>query len=60
MSLEEKAKAAGEQIKGKAQEKLGNITGDPETKAEGQENQTKGEARQTKEYVKDTLKDAVD
>jgi uncharacterized protein YjbJ (UPF0337 family) len=60
MSLEERAKAAGKNIEGKAQEALGNVTGDPEDKAEGQVKQTEAEARNLKEDVKDRVKDAID
>jgi uncharacterized protein YjbJ (UPF0337 family) len=60
MSLEEKAKAAAQNIEGKAQEAIGNVTGDPEDKAEGKVKQTTAEARQTKEDVKDKVKDAID
>ncbi len=60
MSEEEKGKATGENIMGKAKEALGNITGDPQTKAEGQADQAKGEARHTKENVKDSVKKALD
>jgi uncharacterized protein YjbJ (UPF0337 family) len=57
MSTEERGKATGENIVGKAKEVLGNITGDPETKAEGQADQAKSQARHTKEDVKDNIKD---
>ena len=57
MSTEERGKATGENIVGKDKEALGNITGDPETKAEGQGDQAKGEVRHTKEDVKDKIKD---
>jgi uncharacterized protein YjbJ (UPF0337 family) len=60
MSIEERAKAAGKNIEGKAQEALGNVTGDPEDKAEGQVKQTEAEARNLKEDVKDRVKDAID
>lgn len=59
MSTEERGKATGENLMGKAKEALGNITGDPQTKAEGQADQAKGEARHTKEDVKDNVKDAL-
>lgn len=59
MSTEEKGKATGENLMGKAKEALGNITGDPETKAEGQADQAKGQARHAKEDVKDNVKDAL-
>jgi len=59
MSTEERGKATGENIMGKAKEALGNITGDPQTKAEGQADQAQGEARHAKEDVKDSVKDAL-
>ena len=60
MSLEERAKAAGKNIEGKAQEALGNATGDPEDRAEGKVKQAEAEARNTKEDVKDKAKNMVD
>ena len=60
MYLEERAKAAGKNIEGKAQEALGNVTGDPEHQAEGQAKQAESNVRNTKEDVKDKVKDAVD
>jgi uncharacterized protein YjbJ (UPF0337 family) len=56
MSIEERAKATAENIEGKAQEAVGKVTGDPEDKTEGKAKQAKGEARHTKEDVKDSLK----
>lgn len=60
MSLEDRAKATGKNIEGKAQEALGNITGDPEDKAEGKAKQAEAQVRHTKEDVKDKAKDIVD
>ena len=60
MSAEDRAKATGKNIEGKAQEALGNITGDPEDKAEGKAKQTEAEARHAKEDVKDAVKKAID
>lgn len=60
MSLEERAKAAGKNIEGKAQEALGNVTGDPEDRAEGKVKQAEAEARNAKEDVKDKAKKIVD
>lgn len=57
MSLEEKAKATAKNIEGKAQEALGNVTGDPEDKAKGKAKQVEGEARHAKEDVKDNVKE---
>ncbi|MBW4601932.1 MAG: CsbD family protein [Calothrix sp. FI2-JRJ7] len=60
MSLEEKAKAAAKNIEGKAQEALGNVTGDPADKTEGQAKQVEAEGRNAKEDVKDGVKDIID
>ena len=60
MSIEDKAKATGKNIEGKAQEVLGNITGDPEDKAEGKAKQTQAQASHAVEDVKDKIKDAID
>jgi len=56
MSIEERAKATAKNIEGKAQEAVGQVTGDPEDKMEGKAKQAEGEARHTKEDVKDSLK----
>jgi len=60
MSAEDRIKATGKNIEGKAQEALGNITGDPEDKAEGKMKQGEAEVRHTGEDLKDKVKDAVD
>ncbi|MBE9166559.1 CsbD family protein [Pleurocapsales cyanobacterium LEGE 06147] len=57
MSTEDKAKATGKNIEGKAQEAMGNVTGDPEDKAKGKAKQAEAEVRQTAEDVKDKMKD---
>ncbi|MBW4650601.1 MAG: CsbD family protein [Kastovskya adunca ATA6-11-RM4] len=59
MSTEDKAKATAKNIEGKAQEAMGNVTGDPEDKAKGQAKQAEGEARHAAEDVKDKAKDAL-
>lgn len=60
MSTEDRAKATGKNIEGKAQEALGNITGDPKDQAEGQAKQAESKARHATEDVKDKVKDALD
>lgn len=60
MSTEERFKAAGKNLEGKAQEAMGNITGDPEDRAEGKMKQKEAEARHAKEDIKDKAKDIVD
>jgi uncharacterized protein YjbJ (UPF0337 family) len=56
MSLEERAKATGKNIEGKAQEALGNITGDPKYQADGKGKQAESEVRHSVEDVKDNVK----
>lgn len=60
MSIEDRAKATAKNIEGKAQEALGNVTGDPEDKAEGKAKQAEGEVRHGVEDVKDNVKKAID
>ncbi|TAF08018.1 MAG: CsbD family protein [Nostocales cyanobacterium] len=60
MSIEERAKATGKNIEGKAQEALGNMTGDPGDKVEGKAKQTESEVRHSVEDVKDNVKKNLD
>ncbi|NJM17852.1 MAG: CsbD family protein [Richelia sp. RM2_1_2] len=60
MSTEDRAKATAKNIEGKAQEAMGNITGDTEDQAEGKAKQTEAEARHTVENAKDKVKKAID
>lgn len=60
MGLDDRAKAAAKNIEGKAQEALGNITGDPEDKAEGKAKQAESEVRHGVEDVKDNIKQKID
>lgn len=60
MSTEDRAKATGNNIAGKAQEALGNVTGDPKDKAEGKAKQAKAQAGHAIEDVKDELKKKLD
>lgn len=60
MSTEDKAKAAGKNIEGKAQEAWGNVTGDPEDQAAGKAKQAEAEVRQGTEDVKDKVKEKLD
>jgi len=60
MSLEERAKATAENIEGKAQEMMGDVTGDLKDKVEGQAKQAEAEARHAKEDVKDRVKKIID
>lgn len=58
MSTEDRAKATAKNIEGKAQEMVGEITGDPEQQVEGQEKQAEAEAHQSVENVKEQAKQA--
>jgi uncharacterized protein YjbJ (UPF0337 family) len=60
MSTEDRAKATGQNIEGKAQEAWGNVTGDPQDKAEGKAKQTEAETRHAVEDVKDEVKKKID
>lgn len=59
MSIEDRAKATGKNIEGKAQEAMGNITGDPEDKAKGKAKQAESEVRHSVEDVKDNVKEKL-
>ncbi|AZM92770.1 MULTISPECIES: CsbD family protein [Streptomyces] len=56
MSGTEKTKAHVEQAKGKAKETVGRAVGNERMTAEGRTDQAKGNARQAKEDIKDTLR----
>lgn len=60
MSTEDRANATMKNVEGKAQEALGNVTGDPKDKAEGKMKQTEAEAQHAKEDIKDNVKKAID
>lgn len=60
MSIEDRAKAAAKNIEGKAQEALGNVTGDPKDKVEGKAKQAESEVSHGVEDVKDSVKKAID
>jgi uncharacterized protein YjbJ (UPF0337 family) len=60
MSLKDRAKATAKNIEGKAQETLGNLTGDPKDQAEGKEKQVEAKVLHTVEDVKDEVKKVVE
>ena len=60
MSTEDRAEATGKNIKGKAQEAIGKVTGDKEDQAEGKAKQAEASAQHAVEDGKDAVKDAVD
>ncbi|ARF62416.1 MULTISPECIES: CsbD family protein [Streptomyces] len=57
MAADEKTQAKTEQAKGKIKEVAGRAVGNERLTAEGRAEQTKGDARQAKEKVKDALND---
>lgn len=59
MSLEDRIKATAKNIEGKAQEVVGDLTGDPEAKAEGQAKQVEAQGRHTVENLKDKAKKII-
>lgn len=59
MSLENRVKATAKNIEGKIQEAVGDVTGDPQTQAEGKAKQAEAQVRHTVEDVKDAAKDVI-
>lgn len=60
MSTEDRLKATAKNIEGKAQEAMGEITGDPQSEAEGKAKQKEAAAEHTVENAKDEIKKAID
>lgn len=60
MSGEDRAKATAKNVEGKVQEFVGNVTGNPEDKAEGKAKQAEANVRHTGENIKDEVKKALD
>ena len=60
MSTEDRLKATAKNIEGKAQEAMGEITGDPQDEAEGKAKQQEATAQHQVENVKDEVKKAID
>ncbi len=56
MGIADKASNKAEELKGKAKEVVGNVTGDDELKAEGKAEQKKADVKQAGENVKDAFK----
>ncbi|WP_127355561.1 CsbD family protein [Actinacidiphila soli] len=56
MSTHKKAKNTGETIKGKAKEATGKATGNESLEMEGKIDQTKGDAKQAIQKIKDATK----
>jgi uncharacterized protein YjbJ (UPF0337 family) len=60
MSNENKVEATMKNLEGKAQEMMGEVTGDPKEKAEGQAKQAEAAARHTVENVKEAAKKEIE
>ncbi len=56
MGLDDKIKNTAEKVTGAAKEKIGDLTGDDEKKAEGKADQSKADLKQAGENVKDAFK----
>ncbi len=60
MSTENKVEATMKNIEGKAQEMMGEVTGDPKDKAEGKMKQAQASAQHEVENIKDAAKREID
>lgn len=59
MSTQDRAEATAKNIEGKAQEAMGEVTGNTSDKAEGKAKQTEAKAEHAKEDIKDEVKKTV-
>lgn len=60
MGIQERAEAMAKNVEGKAQEAVGDMTGDTSEEAKGKSKQVEAKASHAKEDVKDEVKKAVD
>jgi uncharacterized protein YjbJ (UPF0337 family) len=60
MSIEDRIDATKKNIEGKVQEAVGEVTGNPQDRAEGKEKQSEAELQHSVENVKDKAKKAID
>lgn len=60
MSIKDRAKATAKNVEGKLQEAMGEVTGNPEDKLEGQSKQSESRILHIVENVKDEIKRAID
>ena len=56
MALDDKASNKAEELKGKAKEKIGQVTGNEQMETEGKVDQAKGNITQAGEKIKDVFK----
>ena len=60
MGFDDKAENKGQDLKGRAKEAAGSITGDDDLKAEGRSDQAESSVKQAGEKVKDAVGDVKD
>ncbi|RAM53150.1 CsbD family protein [Mastigocladus laminosus UU774] len=60
MSIENRIEATAKNIEGKVQEIVGEVTGNPQDKAEGQAKQAEANLRHTVENIKDDVKKSLE
>ncbi|AVH71272.1 MULTISPECIES: CsbD family protein [unclassified Nostoc] len=60
MSAEKRIEATAKNIEGKIQEVVGEVTGNPQDKTEGQAKQAEAQVGHTVENIKDELKKALE
>ncbi|MGL5836392.1 MAG: CsbD family protein [Waterburya sp.] len=60
MSIEDRINATAKNIEGKVQEVVGEVTGNPQDKVEGQQKQEEAQVQHSVENVKDDLKKMID
>ena len=60
MGLNKKIKAAAKKLEGKAQEALGEVTGDNKQKIQGKKKQIEASVQQSVENLKDRVKKMID
>ena len=60
MNMEKRVEATAKNIEGKAQEAIGEITGNPQDTEEGKAKQAEAQVEHSLENVKDDVKNAID
>lgn len=60
MSAENRVQATAKNVEGKIQEAVGELTGNPQQKAEGKAKQAEANVRHSVENMKDEVKRAID
>jgi uncharacterized protein YjbJ (UPF0337 family) len=60
MGIDDKTANKAEDLKGRAKEAVGSVTGDDELKSEGRADQAESAIKQAGEHVKDAISDVKD